>query len=83
MLVVAVAADVAAWWLGPSGPARRAGLHLPAPLSLPRRSPAESDGSYVIPLGRAAIRVPILQYHYIRINPNPKDRLGYALSVTP
>lgn len=30
--------------------------------------------------GRA---VPILMYHYIRVNPIPSDRLGYGLSVTP
>ncbi|MGH2460615.1 MAG: polysaccharide deacetylase family protein [Chloroflexota bacterium] len=27
--------------------------------------------------------VPILMYHYIRVNPNPKDRAGFILSVTP
>ncbi len=28
-------------------------------------------------------RVPVLMYHYIRVNPNPNDRLGFSLSVTP
>ncbi len=37
----------------------------------------------VIPLGRRAIAVPILEYHYIRVNPYPNDRLGFNLSVTP
>lgn len=27
--------------------------------------------------------VPVLMYHYLRVNPNPRDRVGYALSVTP
>jgi peptidoglycan/xylan/chitin deacetylase (PgdA/CDA1 family) len=27
--------------------------------------------------------VPILYYHYIRINPNPLDRVGFSLSTTP
>jgi peptidoglycan/xylan/chitin deacetylase (PgdA/CDA1 family) len=27
--------------------------------------------------------VPVLMYHYIRINPDPRDRVGFALSVTP
>jgi peptidoglycan/xylan/chitin deacetylase (PgdA/CDA1 family) len=27
--------------------------------------------------------VPILLYHYIRINPNPLDRVGFGLSTTP
>ena len=37
----------------------------------------------VIPPGRAAVRVPILMYHYIRINPDPRDGLGFNLSVAP
>jgi len=37
----------------------------------------------VLAPGRAAINVPILTYHYIRVNPDRNDRLGFALSVTP
>jgi len=37
----------------------------------------------VIPPGFVSVHVPILEYHYIRINPNPRDRLGFNLSVTP
>jgi peptidoglycan/xylan/chitin deacetylase (PgdA/CDA1 family) len=37
----------------------------------------------VLPPGPSTIRVPVLMYHYIRVNPNPYDRLGYNLSVTP
>lgn len=33
--------------------------------------------------GPATVKVPILTYHYIRVNPDPRDRLGFALSVTP
>lgn len=33
--------------------------------------------------GPAAARIPILVYHYIRVNPDPRDGMGYALSVTP
>jgi peptidoglycan/xylan/chitin deacetylase (PgdA/CDA1 family) len=33
----------------------------------------------MIPAGH----VPLLMYHYIRANPNPRDRVGYNLSVTP
>lgn len=29
------------------------------------------------------ISLPILYYHYIRINPDPRDHLGFELSVTP
>ncbi|GAC1482226.1 MAG: polysaccharide deacetylase family protein [Candidatus Dormibacteria bacterium] len=27
--------------------------------------------------------VPVLMYHYVRVNPDPRDRAGFALSVTP
>jgi peptidoglycan/xylan/chitin deacetylase (PgdA/CDA1 family) len=33
--------------------------------------------------GPVSIRVPILTYHYIRVNRDPRDKLGFALSVTP
>jgi peptidoglycan/xylan/chitin deacetylase (PgdA/CDA1 family) len=33
--------------------------------------------------GPTAIRVPVLMYHYIRTVVDPRDRMGYALSVTP
>ncbi len=29
------------------------------------------------------ISLPILYYHYIRVNPDPRDHLGFELSVTP
>jgi peptidoglycan/xylan/chitin deacetylase (PgdA/CDA1 family) len=37
----------------------------------------------IVPAGRPEVHVPILEYHYIRINPDPRDRLGFNLSVTP
>jgi peptidoglycan/xylan/chitin deacetylase (PgdA/CDA1 family) len=37
----------------------------------------------VVPPGRPTVRVPILMYHYIRVNPDPRDKLGFNLSVTP
>ena len=37
----------------------------------------------VLAPGPRSINVPILMYHYIRVNPERNDRLGYALSVTP
>lgn len=37
----------------------------------------------VVAPGASWINVPILMYHYIRINPDRLDRLGFALSVTP
>jgi peptidoglycan/xylan/chitin deacetylase (PgdA/CDA1 family) len=37
----------------------------------------------MIPAGRPSIRVPILMYHYVRVNPDARDRIGFNLSVTP
>lgn len=34
-------------------------------------------------LGSRTLLVPVLMYHYIRINPYPSDKVGYNLSVTP
>ena len=35
-----------------------------------------------VPVGPVT-SVPILYYHYIRINPNPRDRVGFGLSTPP
>src|SRR5919109_1859131 len=52
--------------------------------SVPSPAPTDLAGpNAIIPAGRDRIRVPILEYHYIRLNPNPADRLGFNLSVTP
>jgi peptidoglycan/xylan/chitin deacetylase (PgdA/CDA1 family) len=37
----------------------------------------------VLAPGGSAVKVPILTYHYIRINRDSRDLLGFALSVTP
>jgi peptidoglycan/xylan/chitin deacetylase (PgdA/CDA1 family) len=37
----------------------------------------------VLAPGPSTIRVPILMYHYIRVNSDRRDWLGFALSVTP
>jgi peptidoglycan/xylan/chitin deacetylase (PgdA/CDA1 family) len=55
-------------------------LHVQAPAVAPLQ-PANAD--QVVPPGRAQVRVPILEYHYVRVNPDPRDRLGFNLSVTP
>ena len=57
------------WILGRISPAAA------IPLVLPARPHA--------PLGPATVQVPILMYHYIRVNPNRHDTLGADLSVTP
>jgi peptidoglycan/xylan/chitin deacetylase (PgdA/CDA1 family) len=53
-----------------------------------REGPAEESGGD-LPLKfpnqvlGLSVEVPVLMYHYIRINPNPNDSFGYNLSVTP
>jgi len=53
----------------------------------PSPTPAPFLGELVvkkapIPTGPVTY-VPILYYHYIRINPNPRDRVGFGLSTPP
>ena len=60
---------------------RATGARLQAPVSAV--DPGAAGPSAVVPPGRAMVRVPILMYHYIRVNPDPRDRLGLSLSVTP
>jgi peptidoglycan/xylan/chitin deacetylase (PgdA/CDA1 family) len=56
---------------------------LPIPfISAPEPTPTP-EVREVVPAGRSPVHVPILEYHYIRINPDPRDRLGFNLSVTP
>ncbi len=63
---------------GPGRPATP--FSVPAPFPEPgQHQPVQP----VVPVGRQSIHVPILMYHYIRVNPNPADRLGFDLSVTP
>ncbi len=53
--------------------------HAP-PAALGTAAPTEEA---IVPPGRPSVRVPILMYHYIRVNPDPRDKLGFNLSVTP
>jgi peptidoglycan/xylan/chitin deacetylase (PgdA/CDA1 family) len=46
-------------------------------------SPLFDQARLMVPMGRGAIQVPILMYHYIRENPVPGDKMGFDLSVTP
>ncbi len=72
-------------------PAAR-GTAVPSPTPAARRSPGgaptASPTSTATPAAAseplpALAQVPILMYHYIRINPDPDDILGDSLSVTP
>src|SRR5260221_3090993 len=39
-----------------------------------------TQGSFVL---GTSTQVPVLMYHYIRVNPDPNDKVGFNLSVTP
>jgi peptidoglycan/xylan/chitin deacetylase (PgdA/CDA1 family) len=56
-------------------------MRLPQFAPDPTARPPAAD--QVVPGGRSAVRVPILEYHYVRVNPDPRDKLGFNLSVTP
>jgi len=56
-------------------------VQLKPPSTGPAPTPARAQA--VIPPGRLLVHVPILEYHYIRVNPDPRDQLGFNLSVTP
>ena len=67
-------------------PVHATGVALAADAPVVRIAPAVA---HTIPAGApvaardGCISLPILYYHYIRVNPNPKDHLGFELSVTP
>lgn len=52
------------------------------PTTLPSATPTPASALAVAHLGRI-LRIPIFMYHYIRVDSNPTDRLGFNLSVTP
>lgn len=57
----------------------------PSPTATTAPTPTPEPTPTPIPphLRRPADTVPILMYHYIRVNPDPADKIGYGLSVTP
>jgi peptidoglycan/xylan/chitin deacetylase (PgdA/CDA1 family) len=59
--------------------------HSAAPVPTPTAAPLIGElvvKKAPLPLGPVTY-VPILYYHYIRINPNPRDRVGFGLSTPP
>lgn len=46
-------------------------------------APPSDQVLQMVPSGRGSVSVPILMYHYIRVNPDPADTLGANLSVSP
>ncbi len=59
-----------------------ADLRPPAPelSATPTPTPRPNWGP---PPPATGVTVPILMYHYVRVNPDPRDQLGFGLSVTP
>ncbi len=60
---------------------------LPRPTAAPSTTPGASARAarpvaHLVPTGPVTY-VPILMYHYIRVNPNPRDRVGFGLSTPP
>jgi peptidoglycan/xylan/chitin deacetylase (PgdA/CDA1 family) len=51
------------------------------PSELPPPPPAQPAAVAVRPAG--GLSIPVLTYHWIRVNPVPADELGFHLSVTP
>lgn len=84
-LIVLLAGAVVSWWLAPAEHAPEASITSPPAVTTtpPTTVKRSRTTVLVIPIGRSGIRVPILEYHYIRVNPNPFDQLGFNLSVTP
>ncbi|MBO0686666.1 MAG: polysaccharide deacetylase family protein [Candidatus Dormibacteraeota bacterium] len=87
-MILAVAGWVALPWVSlPQPPEHRARAPavatLPALSPTPVPTPTPVEPQAVIPRGLPAVYVPILEYHYVRVNPNPRDQLGFNLSVTP
>lgn len=55
----------------------------PTPGIAQEAAPEPAPPSATTATARGGVVVPILLYHYIRINPVPTDRVGFNLSVTP
>ncbi len=49
----------------------------------PLRIQPGTPGDAQVPPGKPGLQVPIVMYHYIRVNPDARDKMGYNLSVTP
>jgi len=88
LIALAVAAIVQAATFSDVAPVRAqplvGSITRPAVAALRGRTTAPAPvSSEIVPPGRQSVRVPILMYHYIRVNPDPRDKVGFNLSVTP
>jgi peptidoglycan/xylan/chitin deacetylase (PgdA/CDA1 family) len=61
--------------VGDDAPMIRVPIALTHAIPTPTGPPVAASGG--------CIGLPILYYHYIRVNPDPRDHLGFQLSVTP
>ena len=55
----------------------------PMPSPTPTSSATATPPPTPVRRGATPAQVPVLMYHYVRVNPDPKDVLGASLSVTP
>lgn len=70
----------------PAEPAPAPAESTPAPPQAMEALPEGTPGGVVdgtAPPPDSSVTIPILLYHYIRINPVASDRVGFSLSVTP
>ena len=75
-------------WPGPGPQQHRIAVGAEAPLYMPTAPAAYLPGTEQQSGGPTVtsahcVDVPILLYHYIRVNPNARDRTGFMLSVPP
>src|SRR3954470_791268 len=71
LLLAWLVGALAVWGGFPAGALAAVPLRPPGP-GTPQGAPAAR-----------LVHVPILMYHYIRVNPNPHDKVGADLSVPP
>ncbi len=80
--------------LRPNGPQEAGGLSLalegqdfegsePPPAAPGRPTLGERAPAALVERRGSATYVPILLYHYVRVNPDPRDRVGFSLSTVP
>jgi peptidoglycan/xylan/chitin deacetylase (PgdA/CDA1 family) len=85
-LALLIVVSAGAWLWSRAHPVAGPRSRRPAPAATPTVPPGAAvpaPPAAIIPPGRSRLRVPILEYHYVRVNPNPRDRVGFGLSVTP
>lgn len=86
LLVIAAGTVATCQVIQPPRTAPRAPVSAGSPSGV--NQPPRPRGPEAVPPGAVALpgqtlRIPVLTYHFIRVNPDPRDRVGFDLSVTP